>query len=66
MQNLTDSDFLKLAYNFGANSNDKSTQNGAVLVPEGNSKTICYGWNDLPTNVTKASERYTRPAKYFQ
>jgi deoxycytidylate deaminase len=60
---FTDVDFIRAAYLYGgAHSDDKSTQNGAILVRDGG--IIAYGANRFPPGVEVSDERLERLLKY--
>ena len=54
--------YLARAYELALNSPDPSTQNGAILVKNG--EIIGEGWNAPPTGVELTEERLVRPNKY--
>lgn len=57
-------DYLRMAYEQASNwSNDPRTQNGAILVKDGN--IIGVGVNKFPNNVKITNERLERPKKYM-
>jgi dCMP deaminase len=56
--------FLKLAYRQARQSNDRSTQNGAVLVDDRHSMLVAAGHNDIPEMCCDTPERRQRPEKY--
>lgn len=49
---------------FARRSDDKSTQNAAVLYDK-SGVSIGYGVNNIPDGVDEIAERYERPEKYF-
>lgn len=55
--------FLKEAYREAAQSNDLSTQNGAVLVTDG--EIVARGFNDIQAPVRALPERYEKDKKLF-
>lgn len=60
---MQDLDFLREAYKFAVlNSTDPSTQNGAVIVRNG--EIYARGANHFPTGVIEFEARWQRPAKY--
>ena len=59
-----DVDFIRRAYEYAAEySTDKNTQNGAILVRDG--QIVAYGANHFPKNVLELDERFERPLKYL-
>ena len=61
---LDDVECLKLAYDVARRSQDRSTQNGAILVPVHPLLPPTQGCNDLHRSFTRAPERLDRPLKY--
>ena len=60
---MNDKDYLKAAYEFAIkNSTDPSTQNGAVIVKNG--EIIAWGANHFPRGVIESDLRWQRPTKY--
>lgn len=63
MNDLDEIYFLKTAYEYAAEfSTDPSTQNGAVLVKDGNM--VVAAANHFPRNIKESPERWERPLKY--
>jgi dCMP deaminase len=62
VSNLNDLDYLDMAYSIAQQSQDPSTQNGALVVWEG--IVIGSGANNFPRGVVSTEERWVRPAKY--
>lgn len=46
------------------NSDDPSTQNGAVLVSPKLEEIIAYGYNVFPDGIARSEKRWERPQKY--
>lgn len=63
--NQYDLDHMKAALTEALNSDDASTQNGAVLVNSETNQIVSHGHNTFPNGVTKNDERWQRPTKYF-
>jgi dCMP deaminase len=61
-EQVTAKTYLEAAYKLALNSPDPSTQNGAVLVRNG--EIIGEGWNAPPSGVKLNDERLVRPYKY--
>lgn len=63
-QSDPDGFFMRMAYRYAAkNSQDPSTQNGAIIVLS-NGIPVSLGANRLPPGVESRPERLERPAKY--
>lgn len=63
MNELDELYFLKTAYEYAAEfSTDPSTQNGAVIVRDG--QILCAGANHFPRDIKESPERWERPLKY--
>lgn len=58
-------EYIREAYKFAvANSTDKSTQNGAILVDQ-SGVPVAWGANRFPYGVEETNVRLERPAKYL-
>jgi len=63
LNSMNDLDFMIEAYRYAMeNATDPWTQNGAVIVKDGN--IIAYGANHFPRGVQESDERWKRPLKY--
>lgn len=62
MYTKLDKMFLKQAYEVATESDDLSTQNGAILVKD--NTIIAAGFNTIYPGFARTPERFIRPAKY--
>ena len=56
-------DFMREAYAVAKQSNDLSTQNGAIIVSPFDGEVVSEGFNHIPDRLAKP-ERFDRPLKY--
>lgn len=57
--------YLREAYSYAQLSNDKSTQNGAVLVEFGEDSIVAGGCNSIAQCSQHVASRFERPEKYL-